>query len=253
MKKNSKKSPIQIQTQPLKFELSKFFGPCIAHVSLSKDVVKALLDLTDELLEDKQAESFGKSLAGIIKEEILIHKEDMIRFGVNDILENYLKTYVVNSAKIHERHEDAFSYETMINSAWIVSQYEDEYNPIHAHSVCDVSAVLYLKTPNVKGRRGLEGKVDTDSNISFIYNASSERSLDALDRGMITFEPKVGDLFIFPSYLLHTVYPFKGSEERRSIAFNGLYRVTKDDSIIYGSAVTYKKEKFAYLQKSVKK
>ena len=37
-----------------------------------------------------------------------------------------------------------------------------------------------------------------------------------------TIEPKVGDFYFFPHYLMHTVYPFKGtSEERRSISFNG--------------------------------
>ena len=29
-------------------------------------------------------------------------------------------------------------------------------------------------------------------------------------------------MVMFPSYLLHTVYPFIGKEERRCIAFNGI-------------------------------
>ena len=45
-----------------------------------------------------------------------------------------------------------------INSAWIVSQYENEYNPMHNHTGCDISAVIYLKTPDVKGRRNIESK-----------------------------------------------------------------------------------------------
>ena len=33
--------------------------------------------------------------------------------------------------------------------------------------------------------------------------------------------PKVGDFYLFPNYLMHTVFPFKDSnEERRSISFN---------------------------------
>ena len=34
------------------------------------------------------------------------------------------------------------------------------------------------------------------------------------------FKPEVGDLFIFPSYMMHTVYPFFSDEERRSVSFN---------------------------------
>ena len=33
--------------------------------------------------------------------------------------------------------------------------------------------------------------------------------------------PEVGDFYFFPNYLMHTVFPFKDSnEERRSISFN---------------------------------
>ena len=36
-----------------------------------------------------------------------------------------------------------------------------------------------------------------------------------------TIEPKVGDFYFFPNYLMHTVFPFKDTnEERRSISFN---------------------------------
>ena len=35
--------------------------------------------------------------------------------------------------------------------------------------------------------------------------------------------PLVGDFYIFPHYLMHTVYPFKDTdEERRSISFNAV-------------------------------
>ena len=33
-------------------------------------------------------------------------------------------------------------------------------------------------------------------------------------------KPKVGDFYLFPNYLMHTVYPFYGKDERRSISFN---------------------------------
>ena len=42
--------------------------------------------------------------------------------------------------------------------------------------------------------------------------------------------PQVGDFYFFPNYLMHTVYPFKGTnEERRSISFNAFI----DDDIVY--------------------
>ena len=32
--------------------------------------------------------------------------------------------------------------------------------------------------------------------------------------------PKVGDVILFPHYLMHTAYPFKSNGERRSFSFN---------------------------------
>ena len=38
-----------------------------------------------------------------------------------------------------------------------------------------------------------------------------------------TITPKVGDFYLFPSYLMHTVYPFSDTEEeRRSVSFNAI-------------------------------
>ena len=48
------------------------------------------------------------------------------------------------------------------------------------------------------------------------------------EKGVITTTPKSGMMVMFPSYLLHTVYPFIGEEERRCIAFNGVYRIIDD-------------------------
>ena len=48
---------------------------------------------------------------------------------------------------------------------------------------------------------------------------------------MLNIEPKVGDFYFFPNYLMHSVYPFKNEKsERRSISFNALI-----DNEIYGS------------------
>ena len=42
-----------------------------------------------------------------------------------------------------------------------------------------------------------------------------------LSTAKYTIEPKVGDFYFFPHYLMHLVYPFSGTdEERRSISFN---------------------------------
>ena len=127
---------------------------------------------------------------------------------------------------MHEMFHENWIYESYINSAWVVSQYENEYNPLHNHTGCEISGVIYLKTPDIKGRRNIEskkGKDDNDGDISFVHSAMGNRNFDVLEKGIFTISPQVGQMVLFPSYLLHTVYPFQGKGERRSLAFNLSY------------------------------
>ena len=41
-----------------------------------------------------------------------------------------------------------------------------------------------------------------------------------LSKSIYNLNPKLGDLLIFPNYLMHTAYPFNVDGERRSFSFN---------------------------------
>ena len=109
------------------------------------------------------------------------------------------------------------SYLTQMKSAWIISQWEGEYNPIHIHTECNMSTVMYLKVPEFLPSRKPER--DDDGCIMFIGGAGGG---SRLTRNLLKVKPKVGDFFIFPAHLQHTVYPFRtdGDFERRSVSFN---------------------------------
>ena len=156
----------------------------------------------------------------------------MDEFGVDHMLESCVRSYVIHCAKLHQMFNETWTYESHLNSAWVVSQHENEYNPLHNHTGCDISGVIYLKTPDTKGRRNIEskkGKDDNDGDITFVHSAMGQRNHDILEKGIFTLTPQVGQMVLFPSYLLHTVYPFIGKEERRCIAFNANYRIGDDN------------------------
>ena len=218
----------QIKSHPKSFEVTKWFGPQTANVMLPDDVVNALVKMTDNIIKDKKSQSHGQSLAGVIDSELKVYKSDMDAAGVDQLLESCVKSYVVHSAKQHGMFKENYVFETTINSAWVVSQYANEYNPMHNHTGCELSGVIYLKTPNVKGRRNLEskkGKLDSDGDISFVYNTASQRNQDIFEKGLVQITPAPGVMLMFPSYLVHTVYPFIGEGERRCVAFNASYRI----------------------------
>ena len=218
----------QIQSHPTDFKVEKHFGPYFASCFLPQDALDALIKMSDELLSNKLTESHGDSLAGVIDKEIKVYKSDMDKAGVDQLIESCVRSYVVHCAKQHNFFKEDYTFSSKINSAWIVSQYENEYNPMHNHTGCDISAVIYLKTPDVKGRRNIEskkGKHDNDGDISFIHSATGQRNFDVFEKGVTNITPSPGLMVMFPSYLIHTVYPFIGEGERRCLPFNAVYRV----------------------------
>ena len=59
-----------------------------------------------------------------------------------------------------------------------------------------------------------------DGNIEFNFC----NQVDLFTTGSFVVEPKPGRLLMFPNSLNHLVYPFLGSGERRSIAYNMSYK-----------------------------
>ena len=59
-------------------------------------------------------------------------------------------------------------------------------------------------------------KINDKGRLTFIHG-----SVNLFSKATYVIKPEVGDFYLFPNYLLHTVYPFTDTEEeRRSISFN---------------------------------
>jgi len=90
----------------------------------------------------------------------------------------------------------------------------NEYNPTHWHSG-HISGVLYTKIHNSPGEDLSIKQRNNDGAINLIHG-----SHQFLSPSLYTYQPKVGDIIVFPHYLMHQVNPFRGDQIRRSIAFN---------------------------------
>ena len=91
----------QIQTHPTEFKVEKHFGPLFASCILPDDAVNALLKMSDEILSNKLSESHGQSLAGVIDKEVKVYKSDMVKAGVDQLIESCVSSYVLHCAKNH--------------------------------------------------------------------------------------------------------------------------------------------------------
>jgi uncharacterized protein (TIGR02466 family) len=198
------------------------FGPRILCVKLPDNIIERINHLGDT---QQNKNNMDGRLAGQIKDEPELTDEEMDSIGIKKIFMDIGQQYVhtILSDKHHfDYNKDDFYINMKFVSGWIVNQKENEYNPIHYHSNCSISAVLYLKVPEFRPR-GFVGKKNIDGYIEFI-NSTVDHSM--LSAGSYLVKPQVGQLLMFPSTLLHTVYPFQGPEERRSLAFNLDYELT---------------------------
>ena len=188
------------------------FGPTIAKVSMSENLVKELNDYVDKTLVDKKKTeelNYGKMLAGNVQQEFLLDKEFTVLSGWESFLKENTEKWIFTSTqkKIEEFR---------IIDTWIVRQFENEYNPLHSHGG-HISGVGYLKLPDNYGKTVQSDKKNNyNGNLQLVHGSKNFLSPITLN-----IEPKVGDFYLFPNYLMHSVYPFKNKNaERRSISFN---------------------------------
>jgi len=185
----------------------KPFGPSIGKTKISKK----FLDILNKEIDNKdltKKNDYSSKLASQIKKEVKIS---------NNFIKKNLEIEIKKNIKDFLKNEKIKKVKNIkILNLWVVSQFKDEYNPIHYHDG-DISGVGYLKVPkNMTKNKLLKNKKDkTNGTIDFI---NGQRGF--LSRSIFNIVPKERDLIIFPNYLMHTAYPFNINSERRSFSFN---------------------------------
>ena len=185
----------------------KPFGPSIGKTKISKK----FFDILNKEINNKvltKNNDYSSKLASQIKKEIKISNSFLKKNLEKELkknINNFLKNEEIKKVK-----------EIKILNLWVVSQFKDEYNPIHYHDG-DISGVGYLKVPKgMTKNKFLKNKKDqTNGTIDFI---NGQRGF--LSKSIFNIVPKDRDLLIFPNYLMHTAYPFNINAERRSFSFN---------------------------------
>ena len=183
------------------------FGPTMGKGKLSRKFIDIINSQVEKTPLSKKND-YGSKLASQIKTEVKLSnsfvKEKLSKELIKNI-ENYLKDSKIDKIK-----------EITIINLWVVKQLKNEYNPIHYHDG-QLSGVGYLKIPkNMSQNKMIKNKrIKTNGTIDFI---NGQRSF--LSKSIYNLSPKVGDLVLFPNYLMHTAYPFNIDAERRSFSFN---------------------------------
>ena len=199
----------------MSIQLIRAFGPTIAKIKIPNEMVKALNDYVDGLILDKKKSkelSAGANLAGDVTQEFKLEKGFSQRVGWLDLISKGVFQWIQMSTN------QSIKEFKMIDS-WIVRQFQNEYNPVHMHGG-HVSGAGFLKVPKTFGKYVQEEKDGVKHYAGGTLNLI-HGSKQFLSKSTFQIRPEVGDFYFFPNYMMHTVYPFKDTdEERRSISFN---------------------------------
>ena len=190
---------------------------------LPEELISSLTSKTTNILASENSNDYSSKLAGKIYDGQQVQIDEELCSDVN-IKELILIVKQVSRTFV-QRYMNKINYESTnnkfkcdLNDMWIVSQKAHDYNPPHDHpwtNKIGLSGVLYLKVPpQINGDT-------TDGCFHFSWGSDLRFNLSKFsfaEHANITPDP--GMLLLFPSSMVHEVFPFRGDGERRCIAFN---------------------------------
>ena len=190
----------------------KPFGPTIGITKLTKTTVNKLNRFSEKVVSNSgltKKYDFDSQLIGSMKQQFRVPQK-VLKSGIENVIKKSIKDYYKQTLNIKVK-------KIRIDKVWIVSQYAGDFNPPHLHRG-NISGVGYLKRASSIKRNK---EKDLAGLISFFDGrVSLPRNSPPLVKHRETFKPRVGDLYIFPSFLMHDVHPFRGDGERRCFSFN---------------------------------
>ncbi len=196
----------------MSFEILRPFGPSIAKVTIPNQIINDMNQYIDDLTVNKEKMSkldHGQYLAGNVTNEFRLDIEFMQKIKWAEFLAQSCQKWLLDGHNISLKKFD-------IIASWVVKQFKNDYNPIHYHSG-QISGVGYLKIPEKMGETTQKNKKLNQNGKLVLIDGS--KKFVCTPTYVIT--PQVGDFYFFPSYMMHTVYPFSETlDERRSVSFN---------------------------------
>ena len=207
-------------------EIIRPFGPSILKATLPNDMID---DLNQECLDisnnKKEKVDWSHHLAGRVEEEYLITKELLAKHSV--WFDGVVSRYLIPDEKLYKENKGKFS--VSIREGWYVRSFDGDFNPPHIHFGCHISTVGFLKLPSDIEEYWKEE--DKDHSPVGGYTDFRYGTIGLNCANNIKVKPKVGDIYIFPNWLDHSVYPFRSKYkkpdiqgERRTFSLNIVYK-----------------------------
>tara|TARA_Y100001963_G_scaffold81922_1_gene113647 strand:- start:188 stop:793 length:606 start_codon:yes stop_codon:yes gene_type:complete len=160
----------------------------------------------DILFKLDQRDSGG----GISVDQEYLLKTKSLKKSIDKEIEIYLRKYLRLKTTVGLKHQ----------CSWILVHQKGDFSPNHYHRNSWLSGIYYYKV------NSNSGQVEFINTPPFGWTCSSMDPVDEVEDFNImnsheyVITPREGDLFLFPSHLVHKSYPNESDDDRICISFN---------------------------------
>jgi len=161
----------------------------------------------------------GQLIGKIEKEHSLFYQgADTSKMHHHNVLPDQVLQWIDKAMGHYLDFNRITGYKKSLNSVWVNTMFEHEYNPVHVHQgtlFTGLSSVMILKLPESFGVEYSSTHQPQNGKLQILGSSSGQFAC-------IDYQPylKERDFFVFPYDMRHTVYPFNGPGFRRSLAAN---------------------------------
>tara|TARA_R100000700_G_C3160341_1_gene136580 strand:+ start:345 stop:989 length:645 start_codon:yes stop_codon:yes gene_type:complete len=185
------------------------WGPCLVKTKITEEWRQLFLSEARASKKD-----FESRLAGMLKRQVEFRDSSLFDKFFSDMFKMYdhaLQDWT-GDRNIIAGGGEMYNLESL----WANFQGPGDFNPPHSHGGA-LSWVIYLQIPDelIEENKQYKGTSAGPGGITFTYGDGP--------REVITYQtylPQTGDMYIFPAWLQHWVYPFKSDVERISVSGN---------------------------------
>jgi hypothetical protein len=201
---------------------------------LNEDLVTKINNLIDENLNGLLKFKKGRSTSGKNAEQYWLIKNNDFYFknkNFEDIKIEY-KSQILNRLKksniLNEEIQEKIDLEN--GNCWSVIGEENSYHTPHYHNGYgyEVSTVVYLKVPETNIVE------EPENNLYLIMNSGINTKLYYRNPNLITINPVVGKLLIFPDWIIHGTCPqSKGIRQTFNMEYTLTCKKEKNNNLNY--------------------
>ena len=216
----------QEENHGLRFAIRPIKALAIGKIEFPHEICVEINEYIDDVIIPKN-DSFADGLVGQLKND---QKSAQLDFPFEGEIGAQLKTVFAQVGTSYLKQGWDRDSKADCFQCWTNHAYAGDYNPYHDHgtqTIAGLSGFLWLKVPeciskldvNPMPMSNASGSIDGFTHL--IWGSHSRRDILQLKCQTEDYvKPEVGTMLIFPCWLKHSVMPFFGEGERRSMAMN---------------------------------